>query len=243
MTLIIDTIKTNMEIIAHRGIHNDRILENSDLAIMQALNYGCQAIEVDLQLTGDGEIIVFHDFHLQRIFGINKALIDYNYLQLQQLTPLNSAKGQILSLSQLLALVPDDILINLELKSISLFDRGRLVEKVLQQLKDHQRKKILLSSFNPWLLYKCRATIPEIKRAWLINRKVWFLGYLISLSRAKPHFIHCSLKLLKSSYYQKISVLGLPIRVFTVNTPEDYSICQQLHVAGVFSDNPSVLVK
>ncbi len=236
-------IETNMEIIAHRGIHDNQVLENSDLAIMQALNYGCQAIEVDLQLTSDGEVVVFHDFQLQRIFGINKALIDCDYLELQQLSLLNSAKGQILSLSQLLALVPEDILINLELKSISLFDRGRLVEKVLQQLTDLHRKNILISSFNPWLLYKCRASIPEIKRAWLINRKVWLLGWLIGVSRVKPHFIHCSIKLLKSCYYQKIAALGLPIRVFTVNTPEDYLICQQRHVVGVFSDNPSRLVK
>lgn len=232
-----------MEIIAHRGIHDNQILENSDLAIMQALNYDCQAIEVDLQLTSDGEVVVFHDFHLQRIFGINKALIDCDYLELQRLTPLNLVKGQVLSLSQLLTLVPDDILINLELKSISLFDRGRLVEKVLQQLTDRQRKNILISSFNPWLLYKCRATIPEIKRAWLINRKVWFLGWLIHLSRVKPHFIHCSLKLLESGYYQKIAALRLPVRIFTVNTLEDYLICQQRGVMGIFSDNPCMLVK
>lgn len=232
-----------MEIIAHRGIHDSQILENSNLAVMQALNYGCQAIEVDLQLTSDGEVVVFHDFQLQRIFGINKALIDCDYLELQRLTPLNLAKGQILNLSQLLALVPDDVLINLELKSISLFDRGRLVEKVLQQLTDRQRKNILISSFNPWLLYKCRTGIPEIKRAWLINRKVWFLGWLIYLSRVKPHFIHCSLKLLKSGYYQKIAALRLPVRIFTVNTFEDYLICQQWGVVGVFSDNPCMLVK
>lgn len=232
-----------MEIIAHRGIHGNLVLENSNLAIMQALNYGCQAIEVDLQLTNDGEIVVFHDFHLQRIFGIDKTLSDCSFQELRQLTPLNSAKGQILSLSQLLVLVPDDILINLELKSISLFDRGRLVEKVLQQLTDLHRENILISSFNPWLLYKCRASIPEIKRAWLINRKVWFLKWLIGASRVKPHFIHCSIKLLKSGYYLKIAAFGLPIRVFTVNTSEDFLICQQRRVVGVFSDNPSMLVK
>lgn len=229
-----------MEIIAHRGIHGDRVLENSDRAVTQALNAGCQAIEVDLQLTRDGEVIVFHDFCLQRIFGVNKALRDVAFDELQQLTCHDYPEGKIVSLAQLLEMIPRHIWLNLELKSASLFDRGKLVEKVIKQLADHCHLNILFSSFNPWLLYKCRRAKPQIQRAWLINRKIWSLNLIIRLSRVRPHFIHCSLKLFKSTYYTELISIGLPIRVFTVNNLSDYHECQRNNILGVFSDNPAI---
>lgn len=231
-----------MQLIAHRGVHSDLELENSDLAIIEAVNLGCKAIEVDLQLTANNEIILFHDFSLQRIFGINKKIRNSTLNELQELSRLTSKKGKIITLFQALQLIPDCITLNIELKSNSIFRSYKLAYYVIQQLIETKRTNIIISSFNPFILYTCCKIAPNIQRAILINRKIPLFKYLLWCSKSKPHFIHCSIDLLKENYFLKLSALNLPFRVFTVNNTEDYLACRQQNVKGIFSDNIEILL-
>lgn len=77
-------MKINQNIIAHRGIHNNKdIPENSLLAFKTAVenNY---AIELDVQLTKDNVLVVFHDYDLKRMTNKNGLIQDLTYKELQK---------------------------------------------------------------------------------------------------------------------------------------------------------------
>lgn len=71
--------------IAHRGLHkrSQTIPENSIVSFKAASRIG-YGVELDVQLTKDGEVVVFHDDDLQRMCGVNKDIQDLTYLELQE---------------------------------------------------------------------------------------------------------------------------------------------------------------
>ncbi len=64
-----------MIIIAHRGF-SSRYPENTLAAIRAAIRLGVDMVEIDVQQTRDGELIVFHDYRLDRIYGVHKRVRD-----------------------------------------------------------------------------------------------------------------------------------------------------------------------
>ena len=78
---------------AHRGLHTKdcRIPENS-LAAFSAAAAAGYGIELDLQLTADGEVVVFHDDNLLRLCGIDRAVADCTWQELQQFNLLSQGK-------------------------------------------------------------------------------------------------------------------------------------------------------
>ncbi len=71
--------------IAHRGLHkrSQTIPENSIASFKAASRIG-YGVELDVQLTKDGQVVVFHDDDLQRMCGVNKDIQDFTYLELQE---------------------------------------------------------------------------------------------------------------------------------------------------------------
>ena len=60
-----------VEIWAHRGHHTKDFPENSLEAIRSAIEYGADGVEIDVQRTKDGELVVIHDEYLERLTGLN----------------------------------------------------------------------------------------------------------------------------------------------------------------------------
>ena len=85
-------MKSNRNIVAHRGIHNNKeIPENSLAAFKQALklNY---PIELDVQLTKDNTLVVFHDYNLKRLTNKDLILQQATYDDLKKLSLLNTTE-------------------------------------------------------------------------------------------------------------------------------------------------------
>ena len=80
--------------IAHRGLHNkaEGIIENTLAAAEAAIVHGFP-IECDVQLTADGEAVVFHDFDLGRLTGREGLLVDRNLADLTGIAISGSTKG------------------------------------------------------------------------------------------------------------------------------------------------------
>lgn len=74
------TIKT-AQLVAHRG-HQDAFPENSLLAVIDAIAAGAINIELDIQVTREGVVVLYHDDNMQRISGINQSIIDITRPQL-----------------------------------------------------------------------------------------------------------------------------------------------------------------
>jgi glycerophosphoryl diester phosphodiesterase len=180
--------------IAHRGLHNDVMVpENSLLAFQRAIekNY---PIELDVHLSADGHVIVFHDEFLERMTGVNKNITKQSLKQLKELR-LEGVEQEIPTLIEVLELVQGKVPIVIELKTFN-FD-GVLEEKVLQLLENYTGE-FSIQSFNPLTLEWFHQKAPDIIRGLLSysfndiemgRHKKFALKYFLFIKKAKPHYI------------------------------------------------------
>src|ERR1039458_5631916 len=82
-------------IIAHRGF-SSRYLENTLTSVDAALRLGVDLVEIDVQETRDGELIVFHDYRLRRICGVRGRVRDKTLAEIRRLNPQVPTLRQVL---------------------------------------------------------------------------------------------------------------------------------------------------
>jgi len=140
---------------AHRGLHG-AVPENSLAAFDLAVKEG-YGIELDVQLSQDGNVMVFHDYSLDRMTGVDKKLRQLDLCELQALSLLNTDQT-IPTFSQVLSLVDGKVPLLIELKGESL--DTSLCEKVAALLKDY-RGAYCIESFNPLLIGKMKKYLPD----------------------------------------------------------------------------------
>ncbi len=141
--------------IAHRGLHDraSGVVENSPSAARAAVaaNY---AIECDVQISRDGQAVVFHDFSLERLTEASGEVSTRALVDLQALTLKGSADA-IVSLRQFLVVVDGAVPLVIEIKSA--FDGDlRLTRAVLADIAEYQGP-IALKSFDPEPIAYARA--------------------------------------------------------------------------------------
>lgn len=134
---------------AHRGyFDNDKIPENSISAFKKAIRYKYN-IELDVHLTKDDKIVVFHDYNLRRVCGINKNIEDCTYDELLKYNLFNT-KCKIPLFDQVLKLVDGKVSLLIETKS---FNRKCKLEELLSNKLDDYNGKFAIQSFNPFSIY------------------------------------------------------------------------------------------
>ncbi|HHT63427.1 MAG TPA: hypothetical protein GXZ75_07095 [Clostridia bacterium] len=102
--------------IAHRGIHdNKNIFENTIPAFAEAIKKG-YIIELDVSMTKDKKLVVFHDKKLKRLFGIDSYLIDTSYEELAELNFPNTNE-KIPQFSDVLSFVDGQVPLLIEIKN------------------------------------------------------------------------------------------------------------------------------
>ena len=105
----------NNLIIAHRGVHDNKSTpENSIKAFYKAV-IKKYPIELDIQLTKDNEIVVFHDKNLKRMTGLDKDVEDLTLDEIKKLKLLDT-REHIPRLDEVLKLVNGKVLIDIEIK-------------------------------------------------------------------------------------------------------------------------------
>lgn len=133
-------------LIAHRGYHDIKtgIPENSIPAFKKAINSG-YTIELDVHLTKDNKIVVFHDTSLKRICGVDKVIEECTYDELLKYN-LNDTKYKIPLLKEVLNLIDGKVGLLIEIK-IGKFNGS--LEKELTKCLDSYNGKFAVQSFNP----------------------------------------------------------------------------------------------
>ena len=112
-----------IQVIAHRG-YSSAYPENTQAAFAGALAAGADYIETDVQMTKDGQAVLFHDDTLERVMGVQGRIAEYTYEELSGMDAGtwfsdDYAGERIVTLQQMLELVRDsDVKIYLELKDI-----------------------------------------------------------------------------------------------------------------------------
>jgi glycerophosphoryl diester phosphodiesterase len=146
--------------IAHRGYHdmNKKIWENTLSAFGRAVDNG-YAIECDVHLTLDGEVVVFHDNDLRRLAGQEGFVWQKTAAEFAALS-IGGTKDHAPTLKEMLDFVAGRVPIVIELKGIPGHDEG-LVAKVGALLRDY-RGEVAIMSFDHWLIRDFSRYIPGV---------------------------------------------------------------------------------
>jgi glycerophosphoryl diester phosphodiesterase len=140
--------------IAHRGA-SAAAPANTMAAFEKALALGADGIELDVQLSADGVPVVIHDFTVDDTTDGSGKVARMTLAQLEQLDAGSYfdpafAGERIPTLEKVLEVMGNRLLLNIELKGFSLFDKG-LERAVIGLIEQHAlRSRVFLSSFNPF---------------------------------------------------------------------------------------------
>lgn len=235
----LEWIKTSY--IAHRGFHSldKSIPENSLLAFKKAIDYG-YAIELDIHVLKDGNVVVFHDDDLNRVCKKDWFLHETTYDQIKNLNLLNTNE-HIPLLTDVLSLVDGKVPLLIELKPKG--DYNRLCEAFLDIIKGYEGK-FAIQSFNPKIINYFRKNAPDIVRGQLaeyfiddetISKVTKFILKRMLLNHfTKPDFINYGLKDMPNRYLKKALNKGLTIIGYTARNQLEFDKVRKYYHNSVF---------
>ena len=182
---------------AHRGLHkrDKSVPENSLAAFERAASYG-YGIELDVQLSKDGEVVVFHDDTLNRVCGVDARVDQLTLEELQKLS-LCGTEETIPLFSDVLKTVRGRGALIVELKNGK--RNKELCEKTYALLRRYTGE-YCVESFNPFIVRWFRINAPEVVRGQLANPpadyngevnpvSAFILGNVLLNFLARPQFI------------------------------------------------------
>lgn len=218
--------------IAHRGLHDRAAgrIENSAAAALAAVEHGF-AIECDVQLTADGEAVVFHDATLDRLTAGSGPVAGRTAAELAA-TRLSGTRDAIPSLAAVLALVAGRVPVICEVKSG--FDGDmRLADRAAAVAADYPGP-LALKSFDPAVVAHLRARAlpfplgivaeaayddPEWAALSVTRRRD--LAEMLHFAETRPDFLSYRVGDLPHAVPHLCRVaIGLPVMTWTVRTPE-----------------------
>lgn len=220
-------------IIGHRG-YKGKYIENTRQSFLKALEAGADGIELDVHLTKDGEVVVFHDFELSRMTKKTGYIFDYTLDALREIKLENNHR-----IPTLIEVLEDlvqfkekfsksKITLNVELKAGSQMYPG-IEEKVMDICYTHlSYEEVVFSSFD-------HHSLVTIKR---LNKKAQ-IGVLSTAALVKPwdyvnsiqgDYYHPHYLALSKENLEEMMVNKLKINAYTVN---DLSVAKQLMIAGI----------
>ena len=216
--------------IAHRGLWDtDGAPENSLAAFQHAAEQGF-GVELDVQITADGEAVVFHDATLERMTGVAGRVRDFAARELQK-RKLKQSDETIPTLAEALAVIGHRSLVLVELKTPS-GEVGPLEKRVHDVLLDH-KGPVALIGFNAYSHAWFADHHPKILRG--LNSHAYADGEgrmsadairslraLEHVKIARPHFLALGLDMLPSPEADVLRDGGLPVIAWTVRGQEDW---------------------
>jgi len=228
--------------VAHRGFHDAErgIVENTASAFAAALDHGF-AMECDVQITADGEAMVFHDDTLDRLMEGSGRLDGLTRAALQAV-PMKLGRDRMITLGELCDLVAGRSPLIVEIKAAWSNDR-RLETRVAQVLGAY-KGPVAVMSFDPGSMTAMRALAPALPRGvtqesvyddpeWdgLSAWQKFSLARLLHLPQSRPDFLAWYVRDL---HYQvprfARRVLGLPMLTWTARSAADQAR------AGLYAD-------
>jgi len=184
--------------IAHRGMFdNIKIPENSIASFKNALKHN-YSIELDIQLTKDNILVVFHDNNLKRMTGIDKLVEETNYEELKDLKLLNTNE-HIPTLDEVLKLIDNKVLLDIEVK------KTKRIKEITNIIKEKltNYNNYVLKSFDPRIVRSLKKNI-NTEVGYLIGNKHNFLSSILVIKYSKADFLSISKKLLNTKKFQKL---------------------------------------
>ena len=238
-----DNINYTNILIAHRGIYdNVTIPENSIKAFKLSIKKKIP-IELDLQLTKDDKIVVFHDENLNRMTGINGKIKNYNYEELKKLNLLNTNE-KIPLFSEVLKITDNKVLLDIEIKKG--FNTKKMMTELFRLL-DQTNQEYIIKSFDIRYLLWLKKNRPNVIRGLLASKYKklpWYKriisfpsSHLLGVNIIKPDFIAYNLKYINYKKLKKLKRKGIKIFAWTIKNEELMNKAKKYKVDGFIADS------
>jgi glycerophosphoryl diester phosphodiesterase len=213
---------------AHRGWHDlaRGVPENSLPAFQAAADAG-YAIELDVQLTSDGEVVVVHDLDLRRVAGSDDLVRATTWSRLRSLR-LEGTRERLPLLGEVLEVVAGRVPLMVEVKNVSRAV-GRLEEAVLRHVEGYDGP-VSVASFNPGTVRWFGLRAPHVVRGQTAGplRDVEMprvvrlaMSSMLGNTRARPHYLSYDLAGLPNRAVDFWRRGGRPLITWTVQTAAD----------------------
>lgn len=234
---------TSPVIFAHRGA-SSHAPENTLAAFQLAFDQGAKAIELDVQLTKDQEVVVFHDTDISRTTnGSGKV----NSLTLAEIKSYNAGisfspgyqEEKVPTLAEVLDFTPQGIFINIELKNLRT-PLDDLPARTAAVIREHNaQERVLISSYNQIALGKFFKQDPSIPLGYLLRSSLnaYFLSRFPLLMK-NLQSIHLSFRILNPELVASYQRSGKKVFAYTLNHTQDINRAMRMGIDGFFTDDP-----
>ena len=227
-------------VIAHRGASRDEP-ENTLRAFETAIRQGAQMIEMDLQITGDGQVIVLHDETLDHTTD-RKGRVDR--LTLSEIKQADAGKGErIPTLTETLDLTLGQVRLYLEIKD------PRAARPTLETIRARRcEADVMLASFDLNLMRDLGREIADIELGLILGSESWnpLIRWReafpwVSLRKINYQVLSLQAAICYPYLARKIKRQGKKLFVWTVDEPAEISRLIDLGVDGIVTNVPGML--
>jgi len=215
--------------IAHRGLWGPDGAPENSLGAFQAACAAGYGIELDVQLSADGEAMVFHDAKLERMTGVSGRISERTAADLSEVR-LAGTDERIPTLAETLALIGRRAMVHVELKT-PFGAVGPLEQRVHEVIADHVGPLCVIG-FNPHSHAWFAERYPRVLRgldsySWndapnMAPEQKASLARLEQVAIAQPHFLALGLDMLPSDIAARHREQGYPVIAWTVRDPAQW---------------------
>ncbi len=251
------------QVFAHRGF-GDHAPDNSLYAVERALAAGMDGVDVDGQLTRDGEVVVFHDLSVDRLTSDtgrvrDKTLEEMLALDLGPKFEPAMAGAPVRTFEDFVRTVKGRGILMVELKVPGLGATG-MEKRAVEIIRRHgAHRDVVLSSFNPVVLYRVKRIDPEVRTALIFMDTNWNPELIAEIKEGdvvnlpwplRQEFIRRAIRkvirpdLLSITHEvdeavtERLIAKGWPVFIWTPDEDEDIRRALAKRPYGVISDRP-----
>jgi glycerophosphoryl diester phosphodiesterase len=246
--------------VAHRG-GSCLAPENTLAAFRNALTLPVDAVELDVQMSRDGQLIVFHDSTVDRLTDGKGNILDLDFATLRSLNAAATFPGnwpeteQIPALSEVLTLVKERARVYIEIKTSErdgIYGRyPRISEAVLRAVRiARMLNRVLIISFDWPVLLHIKSLEPRLQTGAIVSHDVWDPGaenaFAMLLSQMRKFgcsWVNMDRCLFTEELPARIHEQDLKLGLWTVNTLEDLRRFASAHVDSLTTDRPDLFAE
>lgn len=225
-----------IQITAHRGstLHAP---ENTMAAVRQAIEEMADSVEIDVQMTKDGVVVLGNDASLKRVAGVNRAISNMTLEEVQKLdvggffSPEFSGE-QIPTLADVLAVCRGNIHVNIEIKPAR--RNSTIAECVVELIREQEmERECTVMSASMIYLNRVKELEPKLRTGYIISAAYGDFEPGQQVDIVSIRYPFADEKLVAHIHSQ-----GKRVYAWTVNIPAEVKRLKQAGVDGIITDRP-----
>ncbi len=224
----------NIKITAHRGsstFYPDNTFVSMNEAVLERADY----IEIDVRVTKDGKIVVFHDKNLKRVCNLNMKIEDMTLKEIKNIDN-GSYKNQLFkgekipTLEEVFERYKDKIKFNLHLK---VSDKNDILIKEVDKIIDkyHMNSNVIITCSNREIIEKYKKENPKSKTGLIMGKNI------NKIENCSCDLFSLKYDLVSKEVVDKIHKNNKEVHVWTVNDADKISRLIDLGVDNIITNN------